>query len=50
MALGIHNLPSERLKKDFGEVDEVMLQGVERLCEHIFLILCIVIGDLHEFA
>jgi hypothetical protein len=29
MALRTHNLPSGRLKYDFGEVDEAMFQGFE---------------------
>jgi hypothetical protein len=40
MALRTHNLPSGRLKKDFGEVDEAMFQGVEGLFELIFCIPC----------
>jgi hypothetical protein len=41
MALKNHTLPCERLKKDFGEVDEAMMQGVESSCEIIFCILAI---------
>jgi hypothetical protein len=37
-SLRTHNLISGRLKKDFGEVDEVMFQGVEGLIEKIFCI------------
>jgi hypothetical protein len=29
MDLTIHNLPSGRLKNEFGEVDETMFEGVE---------------------
>jgi hypothetical protein len=37
MAMRTHNLPSERIKKkDFGEVDEAMFQGVRMPCEIIF--------------
>jgi hypothetical protein len=39
MALKTNNLPSERLKKDFGEFDEALFQGVERSCEIIFCLL-----------
>jgi hypothetical protein len=38
MALRIYNLPSERPKSDFLEVDETMFQGVEMPCEIIFYI------------
>jgi hypothetical protein len=38
------------LKNDFGEVDEVMFQGVERLCELIFSILGIEKTDLDDVA
>jgi hypothetical protein len=30
MAHGTHNLLSGRIKKQFGEVDEAMFQGVQR--------------------
>jgi hypothetical protein len=33
MALGTHKLASGRLKNDFCEVDEDMIQGVDRPCE-----------------
>jgi hypothetical protein len=33
------NLPSARLKNDYGEVDEEIFQGVERQCEVIFCIM-----------
>jgi hypothetical protein len=36
MALKLNNLPSGRLKNDFGEIDEAMFNGVERPYEHIF--------------
>jgi hypothetical protein len=36
MALRTYNLPSGRLKNDFGEFDEAMIQGVERPWELIF--------------
>jgi hypothetical protein len=50
MALRIHNLPSGSLKNDFGEVDEAMFKGVERLCENSFCILDIEKIDLYEVA
>jgi hypothetical protein len=37
------------LKNDFREVDESMLQSVERLCELIFCILVIEYSALEEF-
>jgi hypothetical protein len=39
MVISTHNLSSERLKNDFGEVDEAIFQGAERPWEHIFCIL-----------
>jgi hypothetical protein len=42
VAFTTQNEPSGRLKNEFGEVDEVMFQGVERLCKLIFCILDIV--------
>jgi hypothetical protein len=45
MALRTHNLLFGRLKNDFGEVDEDMIQGVERQCEVIFCILIIEKSD-----
>jgi hypothetical protein len=38
MAMRSHNLPCERLKNDFREVDEAIFQGVEMPCEIIFWI------------
>jgi hypothetical protein len=38
------------LRNYFGEVDEVMLQGVERQCELIFCILGMEKSDLDEAA
>jgi hypothetical protein len=38
------------LKKDFGEVDEAMFQGVKMPCEHIFCMLGIEKSDLDEVA
>jgi hypothetical protein len=38
------------LKNDFGEVDEAMIQGVERPYELIFCILSIVKSVLNEIA
>jgi hypothetical protein len=37
-------------KKNFGEVDEAMFQGVQMLCELIFCILDIQKSDLDEVA
>jgi hypothetical protein len=34
--LRTHNLPSGRLRNDFGEIDEAMFQGVNRPYEIIF--------------
>jgi hypothetical protein len=45
-----HNLPSGRLKNDFGEIDEAMFQGVEGPYEIIFCILSIEESDLDEVA
>jgi hypothetical protein len=39
MALRTHNLPCERLKIDFGDVDEEMFHDVQRKFEPIFYIL-----------
>jgi hypothetical protein len=50
MALGIHNQLSNRLINDFGEFVEMMFQGVQRPCEHIFCTLCLVKSDLDEVA
>jgi hypothetical protein len=49
MAWRIHNLPAERLKKNF-DVDDVMFQGVERPCELFFCINDIEKSDLDEVA
>jgi hypothetical protein len=38
-ALKTPNLPTRRLKNDFGKVDEAVFQGVKRQCELIFCIL-----------
>jgi hypothetical protein len=38
------------LKKYFGEVDEVIFQGVERQCELIFCILGMEKSDLDDVA
>jgi hypothetical protein len=43
-------LPFGRLKNEFGEFDEAMSQGVERLCELIFCILGIEKSELDELA
>jgi hypothetical protein len=48
MALRTHNLPSGLLKNDFGEVDEVIFQSVERSCELILWILGIEKINLEE--
>jgi hypothetical protein len=60
MALRTYNLPSDAwdliiclpdvLKYDFGEVEEAMLQVVERPYVHIFCILSIEKSDLGEIA
>jgi hypothetical protein len=50
MALKTHNLPSGRIKKDVVEVDEEIVQGVERPCELIFCIQVIEKSDLVEVA
>jgi hypothetical protein len=44
------NLPSRLLKNDFFEVDEAMIQGVERPYELILRNLSIEISDLDEVA
>jgi hypothetical protein len=38
------------LKNDFGEVEEAMIQGVERPYENIFCILGIEKSDMDEVA
>jgi hypothetical protein len=48
MALRNHNLPSGRLKIDFGEVNAGMFQGVKRPLELNFCILSIEKSDLDE--
>jgi hypothetical protein len=48
MVLRTRNLPSERLKNDFLQVDVTMFQGVEIPCKFIFCILGIVKSDLDE--
>jgi hypothetical protein len=48
MALRTHNVPSGRLKNDFGEFEETMFQGVERPYEFIFYVLGIQKSDLYE--
>jgi hypothetical protein len=48
--LRTHNLPLERFKINFVEVDESMFPGVELPCEFIFSILGIVTSDLDEGA
>jgi hypothetical protein len=48
--LAVHNLRSERLKNDIGEVDEAKFQGFERPCALIFFILVIERNDLDQFA
>jgi hypothetical protein len=50
MALRTHNLPSGRIKNDFREVDEAMLQGFERPYELILCILDIEKSNLHNVA
>jgi hypothetical protein len=50
MPLGTHNLPSERLKNDFGEVDEAMNQGVEKPSELVFSIEGIEKSELEKIA
>jgi hypothetical protein len=50
IALTTHNLPSVRLKNDFGEDDEAMFQGFERPYEFIFCIVGIEKSDLDEVA
>jgi hypothetical protein len=50
MTLRSHNLPSGRLRNDFGEVDGAMFQRVEILREIISCILVIEKSDLDEVA
>jgi hypothetical protein len=50
MAFRTQNLPSRRLKNEFGEVDEVMFLGVENPCEHILCFLGIEKSNLVEVA
>jgi hypothetical protein len=45
MTLRTHNLTSDVLKNDIGEVDKAMIQGVERPSEIIFCILGIEKSD-----
>jgi hypothetical protein len=40
--------PSGGFKKDFGEVNEAMVNGIERPCEIIFCILGIEKSDFYE--
>jgi hypothetical protein len=49
MAFRTHNLPSGRLKKVFGEVDEAIL-GVEWTLNLIYCILSIEKSDFDEVA
>jgi hypothetical protein len=48
--LGLSTQYFGRLKNEFGEVDEVMSQGAEKLCELIFCILGIERSDLEQHA
>jgi hypothetical protein len=50
MALRTHNLPSGRLKYDFDEVDEAMIQGVEGPSKSILSIPGIEKSDFAEVA
>jgi hypothetical protein len=51
MTLRTHNIPSGRLKNDFGEVDKVdKIQGIEKPWEIIFCIPGIEKSDLDEVA
>jgi hypothetical protein len=50
IALKTNNLPSRRLKSDFGEVDEEIFEGDERLCELIFCIMGIQKCEMDEVA
>jgi hypothetical protein len=50
VALRTHNLPSGRLKNDFGEVNEVMFQGFERPYDLILCIREMEKSDLDKFA
>jgi hypothetical protein len=45
-----HNLPASVLKNDFGEVDEAMIQGIEKPGEIIISILGIEKGYFYEVA
>jgi hypothetical protein len=48
MGLRNNNLPLNVLKNDFGEIDETIFKGVERICEIIFCILDIEQSDMDE--
>jgi hypothetical protein len=50
IALRTHNLPSRRLKKDFGEDDEALFQCVELPRELILCFLGIEMINLDEVA
>jgi hypothetical protein len=50
IALRKNNLPSGRLKKDYDEVDEAMIQGVDGPCELIFCIQVILKGEFNGEA
>jgi hypothetical protein len=50
MILSTHNLSSERLKNDFGEVDEEIFQGVELPCEFMFCISGFLKSDFDEVS
>jgi hypothetical protein len=50
MVLTTNNLSSERIKNDFGEVDEAIFQGVQMPCEIIFCILGIEINEMDKVA
>jgi hypothetical protein len=47
MALRTHNMPSGRLKKDFGDVDEAMFKGVKRPHDIIYCIVGIEKSDVY---
>jgi hypothetical protein len=50
MVLAAHDLTTEVLKNDLGEVCQTMFQGFEKPCELIFCILVIEINDMDEVA
>jgi hypothetical protein len=50
MAMIAHNLPSSVLKNDSGEVDEALIQGIEKPGEIIICILGIEKSYFYEVA